>query len=180
MSETIRYIAFLRGINVSGQKLIKMEELRKAMTFPGFSEVKTYIQSGNIVFDALNMENTAVEAKIEKQLESWFGFHIPVVVRKVSEMAGVIASNPFPDFDGNERKLYVTFLKDIPDQQYVEVLRAKENEHERFELVGSELYFLLSKVSYGNTLFSNTYVEKTLKLKATTRNWATVNKVIAL
>ncbi len=174
-----RYIAFLRGINVSGPKLIKMEELRKHFEIPGFKNVVTYIQSGNVLFDAKETDTTKLRAKIEKQLAAKLGYEVAVIVRSIDEIKQAIKRNPYPNADEDtERKLYVTFLSDTPDKALHASLDKYKNENEEFRILEREVYLLL--VSYGNTKLSNALIEKKLGLCATTRNWATLNKILEL
>ena len=127
----MRYIAFLRGINVSGQKLIKMEALREYCALPGFDNIVTYIQSGNVLFDARKTGNAVLAGKLEKQLLQCTGFDIPVVVRSLEEIKKVIEKNPFTGPETGTDKMYVTFLGTQPHETTLNTLDsfAKENEN---------------------------------------------------
>jgi uncharacterized protein (DUF1697 family) len=175
----MRYIAFLRGINVSGQKLIKMEALREYFQLPGFKNIVTYIQSGNVLFDTNAKDEEALRKKIEKQLQAKTGHQVTVVLRTVDEMREVISGNPFKNVAPDDsRKLYITFLSQIPDRSLHSALDTYAGEGEEFHINGREVYILTG--GYADTKFSNTFIEKKLRVAATTRNWATVNKVIEL
>src|SRR6185312_4662078 len=175
----IRHIAFLRGINVSGSKLIKMEELRPMFEALKFKNVKTYIQSGNVLFDTKETDEAALNKKIEKHLHKCLGYEVTVVLRTLEEIAEIIKKNPFPKVTvGKELQLYVSFLHTKPDAKLTAALIALKNEYEEFIVKNREVYCLCSKKADGTRLFSNTLVEKKLQLPATTRNWATVNKVL--
>ena len=89
------YISILRGINVSGHKLIKMEALRKMYSDLGFSDVRSYIQSGNIIFSYKNSETYSLEKKISKKINDTFGFDVPVLVKEISEFKKILSNNPF-------------------------------------------------------------------------------------
>ena len=175
----IRYIAFLRGINVSGQKLIKMADLKVYFEMPGIRNVVTYIQSGNVLFDAKEADEAMLHKKISAQLEKKLGYEVTLVLRELTDIQEVIKNNPF-DKEKTEGKkgLYVTFLSEEPKIELRRVLDAFTNENEYMHLVGREVY--VYSESYGETKFSNTFIEKKLGVSATTRNWATVNKILVL
>ena len=174
-----RYVAFLRGINVSGQKLIKMEELRKHFEIPGFKNVVTYIQSGNVLFDAKETDTTKLRNKIEKQLAAKLGYEVAVLVRSIDEIKQAIERNPFSGIETDStQKVYVTFLSGAPDSSLHAALDKYKSENEEFRILEREVYLLLA--SYGNTKLSNALIEKKLGLCATTRNWATLNKILEL
>jgi uncharacterized protein (DUF1697 family) len=175
-----RYIAFLRGINVSGHNLVKMDVLKGIFLMPGIKDITTYIQSGNVLFDTKPIDNILLQQKIEKQLLKELGFPVKVIVRSITEVGQVIASNPFTELpEGDARKLYVTFLGTEPIADKVAELQALcTGSDEQMVITGTTLYFL--SPAYGNTKFSNTFVEKKLGVSATTRNWATLNKVVGM
>lgn len=174
-----RCIAFLRGINVSGQKLIKMEDLRKHFELPGFKNIATYIQSGNVLFDTKETEPSLLCAKIEKQLEKKLGYAVPTIVRPLSDIKRVIQNNPYHTrIPGDERKLYVCLLSAVPDILLHSALDEYGNDLEEATVLGSEVYLLLS--SGAKTKLSNSFIEKKLKVTGTMRNWATINKVLDL
>ncbi len=174
-----RYVALLRGINVSGQKLIKMEELRKHFELPGFSNIVTYIQSGNVLFDTKETKQELLRKKIEDQLIVKLGYAVPVIVRSIPELGNVIANNPFKEPEGTGKvKLYVSFLSGTPDEERIQQLEAFSYDTEMVKVINQEVY-LLSE-SYGSTKFPNTFIEKKLGLQSTVRNWNTVNKLTEL
>jgi len=171
-----RYVAFLRGINVSGQKLIKMEALKQYFAMPGFKNIVTYIQSGNVVFDAKETDELKLRTKIEKQLFKQLGYDVPVVLRTTDEIKSVIENNPFKNAPPDDaRKLYVHFLSGTPATELHTALAAYKNEGEELLIIQREVYLLT--VSYGTTRLTNSLMEKKLGVTSTARNWATVNKV---
>ena len=175
----MRYVAFLRGINVSGQKLIKMEDLRKHFELPGFSNIVTYIQSGNVLFDTTDKKTDKIASKIEQQLEMKLGYPVPVIVRSLEEIKKVIALNPFPlPQEGEKVKLYVSFLSVTPTMESAAAVEALSYPLEQVKIIGQEVYLYTG--SYGSTKFPNTLIEKKLGVKSTVRNWNTVNKVLEL
>jgi len=176
-----RHIAFLRGINVSGARLIKMDALKIMFEELKFKNVKTYIQSGNVLFDVKETDESILIKKIEKHLHKSLGYEVAVIVRTLGQVAQAVAQNPFPKaVIGDDLQLYVSFLPQLPESNQSALLLASESEHEKFVIINREVYCLCSKKPDGTRLFSNTLVEKKLKLPATTRNWATVNKVLTL
>ncbi|NCX95528.1 MAG: DUF1697 domain-containing protein [Chitinophagia bacterium] len=181
MTNTMRYVALLRGINVAGQKSVKMEELRALLAGNGYAHTTTYIQSGNVAFDAPAMpvsERTLV-AQIEQMLLSRFGFEVKVIVREQAYIRQIIDECPFqPEEIPDIKRLYVVLLSDVPDAGKLELLQSGLSEGEQYRLCERELYF--TTTHYGNTKFTNAFIEKKLSLTATTRNWATMHKLMAL
>lgn len=169
------YIAMLRGINVSGHKTIKMENLRALCSGLGFHNVETYVQSGNIVFQT-PLENPAVVSKriAEKILQS-FGFDVQVIVRTSKEMRDVIANNPFlKEKNIDSSKLHITFLSETSQKDSLKKLETFSTSPDRFYPASQEIY-LYCPVGYGRNKLSNVAIEKALSVRATTRNWKTIN-----
>lgn len=174
------YISILRGINVSGQKLIKMDALKRMYESLGFTNVKHYVQSGNIIFSAKTNDTDLLVEKISSQIERDFGFQVPVLVMTKKSLQKIVDKNPFAkDAEKNPSALYVTFLDGSLgefDQAGIESVLQKE-EAVHFE---SNAVYLLCPGGYGKTKLSNTFLERKLKLRATTRNWKTTNKLLQL
>jgi uncharacterized protein (DUF1697 family) len=174
------YVALLRGINVSGQKIIKMEDLKIAFESLHYECVTTYIQSGNVVFGSAAANTTLLRMQIEKKLLKIFGFEVPVIVKTLKEIEETIKRNPFKKIKAQEgEKLHVSFLSGKPAKAAAENLAAVKNDVDEIHLSGSEVYILCRK-GYGKTIFSNTLLEKKLAVSSTTRNWATVEKLLSL
>lgn len=177
--EAMKYITLLRGINVSGQKLIKMEYLRELYTSMGFSNVYTYIQSGNIIFDSHNTDHQYINNTIEINLQKTLGYKVESFIRNFEAWENVIQSNPFPGQTGDpDYKFYVTFLGKQPEESRVAQLISFCNENETYILKGLELFVLLRKNTNSKDVFSNNFVESKLKISATTRNWNTILKIM--
>ncbi|MGA9406489.1 MAG: DUF1697 domain-containing protein [Bacteroidota bacterium] len=173
------YIALLRGINVSGKKIIKMEALKKAFESLHYEHVTTYIQSGNVVFGSA-ASTVLVRTQIENKLLKSFGFEVPVIVKTLKEIEETVKRNPFKKVRMEKgEKLYVSFLAGPPAKVAAVDLMAVKNDVDEIRLSGSEVYILCRK-GYGNTLFSNTFIEKKLDVSATTRNWDTVQKLLSI
>jgi uncharacterized protein (DUF1697 family) len=174
------YIALLRGINVSGQKLIKMAHLKEVFETMPFGRVRTYIQSGNVLFESDDRNTDELCVRIESKLKEVYGFDVSVVIRSVGDLDAVIARNPFPvDTFKVGEKLYVSFLSKEPAAEAMEKLMSYRSEADDFQIIGREVY-LLSRQGYGKSLISNNFVEKKLGVIATTRNWETVNKLAVM
>jgi uncharacterized protein (DUF1697 family) len=175
------YIALLRGINVSGHKTILMDDLKALFEKMNFGEVKTYIQSGNIVFKTgENLTDAELAQRIQQSITGRYNFFVPVFIRSGEEMAKTLAENPFlKEKDINPDWLHVTFLSDSPRQSDREAISKYDFSPDRFYLVRNEAY-LYCPQGYGNTKISNLFFENRLKVSATTRNWKTVIKLVDL
>lgn len=171
------YISILRGINVSGQKKIIMTDLVKLYEDLGFTDVKTYIQSGNVVFNSTKkVSNSLLVKQIEIKINEIYGFQVPVIIRTVDELSKIIASNPFKNETSDN--LYITFLSNLPNSNHLENLTELNYLLDEFIVIEKEIYLNVS--SYGTTKLSNSFFENKLKVTATTRNWNTVNKLLAI
>ncbi|MBL4754865.1 MAG: DUF1697 domain-containing protein [Flavobacteriales bacterium] len=170
------YIAMLRGINVSGQKKIKMADLRGYMEELSFQDVETYIQSGNIVFKAKGNATQLAQVIRAKILER-YGFEVPTLVKQHKDFEYVLANCPFMlDPAKDESRFYITFLDCEPETALVEKLEELNYSPEEYVLDGTNIFFY-SPNGYGNAKMNNNFFEKKLKVSATTRNWKTVHKL---
>jgi uncharacterized protein (DUF1697 family) len=173
------FVAMLRGINVSGQKMIKMEALRVMCGALKFQNTQTYIQSGNIIFQSKESDTIKLEKKISKEIKEEFGFDVPVLVKEISELKKVLKNNPFV-YKRNEdiTKLHVTFLETVPDKKLFAKIEEMDFSDE-YVLSGKNIY-LFCPNGYGNTKLNNNFFENKLKTKATSRNWKTVNELVRI
>jgi len=171
-----RYIAFLRAINVGG-RVVKMDDLKKILAMPGLKNITTYIQSGNVIFDSAETDKNVLVKKIEKKLLTALGYEVTTFLKTIPDIESIIKKNPFKKYP-EEMGLHVSFLSAAADKELVKQLLLLQSEYEQFNVTGSEAYILVRKGAYGETKFSNTFLEKKLKTQATTRNWATVNKML--
>lgn len=175
----MRYIALLRGINVGGNTMIKMAELKTAIESAGFENVVTYINSGNIAFDSKKTAESALVRKLASLIESGFGKDIPVMVREQKAIESIIATNPFDGEFKSHKEMHVLFLKeDMPPDKMKQLAEAAP-EDERYQAVGRELYCHLP-MGVIDSLLGKSFVEKKLKLTVTGRNWRTVEKLASL
>lgn len=174
------YIAMLRGINVSGHKIIKMAALRTALTNLGLSNVQTYIQSGNVIFDHALTDQQSLEILIHKQILAHWGFEVPVIVKSTEEIKNVAKNNPYlPEKSDETEKLCVTFLSAAPEQQLVENIQNEDYGDDSFVIVEKHVYQHCA-AGFGRTKLVNNFFERKLKVKVTGRNWNTVNKLVEL
>ena len=176
LSIMTRYIAFLRAVNVGG-RVVKMEELKKMFVIPGIKNVNTYIQSGNVIFDTAEGDKAVLVKKIETKLFKALEYEVKVFLKTIPEIAEIVKENPFKNFP-EDMNLHVSFLSAKPETEKVKVIEALQNDNEQFRVGNNEIYLLVRKGQYGTATFSNNFFEKKLKVQATTRNWATVNKML--
>jgi len=175
----MKYVAFLRGINVGGKNKVKMETLREVFGSLGFENVKTYINSGNVIFETVATAGKELAAKIESAIEKEFALKIKVIVRKMSEIENIAANNPFAGQFENEKDLHVFFLDGELPADKRELLLSNNNKNEQFAVRNSEIFCLLC-VGVLDSLMGKDYIGKKLKVSATARNWRTVNKILEL
>jgi uncharacterized protein (DUF1697 family) len=171
------YIALLRGINVGGHKKVPMAELRDLLTRSGFENVKTYIQSGNVIFQS-SIDNTkALGEKIESSILNHFGFEASVIVRSRKQLHAIFENCPFPE----EKKVnsYFAMLSEIPNKDLVKEAYEKSYENEEYKILKDCLYFYCAN-GYGNAKFNMNYFEKKLEVAATSRNYKTMTKLLEL
>lgn len=172
-------VVFLRGINVSGQKKILMKDLQSLLETGGFSEVVTYIQSGNLVVNSVHSLKET-ESLIHQIIKDHYSFDVHVLTLQPDYLKQVLADCPFPEENLKEGdRLYFTFLSDLPSEERIIKLDSFKSDADEIRLSGKVVYIYI-RGSYGNTLFSNNFIESKLKVSATTRNLETVKKMIAL
>lgn len=175
----MKYVAFLRGINVGGKNKIKMETLREVFAALGFENVKTYINSGNVIFETRKTDDKKLAAKIENAIEKEFALKIKVIVRSINEIENIIEINPFVGQFENDKDVHVFFLdEEMPDEKR-EMLLSNNSENETYFVQNREIFCLL-KVSVLDSLMGKDYIAKKLKVSATARNWRTVNKILEI
>lgn len=174
----MKYAAFLRGINVGGRTSIKMENLRACFAALGFEQVKTYIQSGNVVFETGKTDDEKLAAKIEAAVEEEF-FKTPVMVRSFDELREIVASNPFAGEEFEDKLFHVVFLREkLPDEKAARLLSNNRPE-ETFAVRDREVYCLLKR-GVADSLLGKKYIDNKLKTPATARNWRTLNRILEL
>ncbi|MBI3193984.1 MAG: DUF1697 domain-containing protein [Ignavibacteriae bacterium] len=174
------FIAMLRGINVSGQKRVPMNELKALYEEIQFQNVTTYIQSGNVVFSSEVSDANILSKKIEEKIFKKFGFEVPVIIRTMKEMQAVIKNNPFlKEKNIDTERLYITYLSVTPTKDKLEKTGEYNFAPDRFAIKGKEVY-LYCPISYGNSKLNNNFFENKLQVTATTRNWKTTNELLRI
>ena len=173
------YISLLRGINISGQKKIKMVDLKAMYESLGYSGVQTYIQSGNVIFECPQQETKKLIAVIEQAIKRDFGYDVSVMIRTPEQFESIITNNPFSHETGFDMSaLYVCLFTECADKKLLTQLDPGTDK-ERVHVKGQEAY-IYCPIGYGNTRFNNNYLEKKLQQAATTRNWKTMNALLML
>jgi uncharacterized protein (DUF1697 family) len=171
------YIAMLRGINVGGHKKIKMDQLRASFEALGFDSVKTYIQSGNVVFKTAKASTSGLSKRIEERILKDFGFSASVISRTSDEMESTIANNPFLNQPGiDPEKLHITFLSDAPAPAAMKKLADLTAAPDLCRFLGKEIHFYLPN-GVSQSVLMKSPVDRILAVVTTTRNWKTVNSI---
>ncbi len=173
----MKYVAFLRGINVGGKNMIKMEALREMFVSLGFTDVKSYINSGNIIFETAENNDNLLSAKIKKAIAETFSFDIQVMTRTISEIENLVENNPFAGQFNNDKDLHVFFLDEDLSYEKRELLLAQANENEMFAFMPRTIFCLL-QISILDSIVGKSFIDRKLKIAATARNWRTVNKIL--
>jgi uncharacterized protein (DUF1697 family) len=170
------YIALLRGINMMGKNVIKMAELKTMFEDAGLLNVKTYIQSGNVVFLSDN-DSVTLQNLIQSKIETVFGLNIPVIIRTVSQMEDIIRNCPYTE-DSKKKNPYITLLSAIPDgTDGIEKLSTHAQiTTEEYSIVSCEVYIMYKDMR--KSRITNNMIEKRLAVSATTRNWNTMTKLL--
>jgi|HubBroStandDraft_6_1064221.scaffolds.fasta_scaffold06037_5 uncharacterized protein (DUF1697 family) len=172
-----KYVAFLRAINV-GSHTVKMDSLRSLFEALGFSNVETFINSGNVIFDSKSKAVNALEKKIEAHLRQSLGYEVPTFVRSTAEVSVIAAYKPFVDEELNAEgnTLYIGFLSSTPSQDAQQKLLSLATSLNDFHVMKREVYWLI-RTKFSDAAFSGAQLEKTLGMKTTLRNSTTVKKI---
>ena len=174
------YIALLRGINVSGQKKILMEDLRQLLASIGFKEVRTYIQSGNVVFNYKKTPHPKLAAMIEKAIKDHYQFDVPTIIRTSAELSAALDNNPHvKDADLNAKGIYIAFLDSAPDKVDIDKTVAIQYPPDQYLIDGDRVH-IHYHLGAGTTKLTNTFFEKKLQRSATSRNLNTVRELIRM
>lgn len=173
----MKYVAFLRGINVGGKNKIKMETLREVCSALGYENVKTYINSGNIIFETAETGDKILAGKIEAAIEKEFGLKIKTIVRSIDEIKELVENNPFAGEFENDKDVHVFFLNEEMPAEKSELLLSNNTENERYFVRSREIFCHL-RIGVLDSLMGKDYIAKKLKISSTARNWRTVNKIL--
>jgi uncharacterized protein (DUF1697 family) len=172
-----RYMALLRAINV-GRHTIKMDDLRKLFESLGFSNVETFVASGNVIFESPPGDAQTLEKKIESHLHKSLGYEVATFIRSPSELTKIANYQPFPDTElaAEGSSLYIAFLPAPPSDQAQQKLMGFRSAVDDFHVHGREVYWLC-RTRMSESAFSGALLEKTLGMPATMRNSTTVKKL---
>lgn len=170
-----KYLALLRGINVSGHNIIKMNDLRRWMLSEGFNGVETFIQSGNLIFETEGMDAIMVESSIHSLIAKQCGMEVRVKVLSKDVLDQCVEDNPFANMHAIEH-LYATFLMNVENGK-IEADWINFDFHPDEFFHKSAILYGYYPNGYGKSKFTNNYFEKKLKIDATTRNWKTILKL---
>ena len=176
----LRYIAFLRGINVGGHR-VKMDRLRDLFTALEFSNVATFIASGNVIFEAPAMDATGIEKRIEAHLERSLGYEVETFLRTPADLASIVAFRPFAseDVEAPGHTLYVAFLRDALGGEDEQKMLSFRTERDDFRVHGRKLYWLCrGKIT--DSMVNWRLVAKSVPMRSTVRNVTMLRKLAAL
>jgi uncharacterized protein (DUF1697 family) len=173
-----KYVAFLRAINVGGHT-VKMDHLRHLFEAMGFSNVETFIASGNVIFDSKSKNTKALESRIEQALESDLGYEVKTFLRSVSELKAICQHKAFDGCDADGNVLYIGFFADSPSEETRHRLVSFNTAIDEFHILGREVYWLCRKKLGESAFPGGAKFEKTLGMTGTLRNSTTVVKIAA-
>lgn len=173
----VPYVALLRGINVGSHHKVPMPELRKLLENHGFRNIKTLLNSGNVVFKGTQAEDKALGQEISQLVEQHFGFPVPILLRKGVDIQRILARKPFEKIETHkDLRLYVTFLNNMPKENSPIPWASEDGS---FQIIGSsdtELYSTVD-ISKSKTTDAMKHLEKSYGKDITTRNWNTLEKI---
>lgn len=179
MEQVRPYVALLRGINVGGKHIVPMKQLVEIFTDAKCGNVRTYIQSGNVVFNAPPKIAKTLPALLAKKIEERFGFSVPVVLRSREELAEAARNNQFLKAGLPQPTLHVYFLADMPSADAVKTLDPQRSAPDAFHVSAREIYLHVPN-GMGRTKLTCAYFDSRLSTIATARNWATVLKLLEM
>ena len=174
------HLALLRGINVSGHNMIKMEALKTTLEAIGFKNAQTYIQSGNVFVDSEEENPAAVGFNIKQEIFKVFGHEVPIVVIGKDDLEACLKNNPFlKEKDLDVKKLYVAFISKTLQSDSINDLKISQFKPDEASIDASRIYIKYA-VGAGKTRFDQKYIEKKLNVTATIRNWNTVTQLLKM
>ncbi len=173
------YLALLRGINVGGKNSIRMLDLAAIFAEAGCKDVRTYIQSGNVLFNATPALAKKLPALITQAIEARLAIRIPVVLRTREQLQAAIAANPYPEAVLSPKLLHLVFLADSPTASSIASLDPNRSAPDRYSVKDRDIYLCLA-TGAADTKLTNAYFDSRLKTISTGRNWLTVTKLLEL
>jgi uncharacterized protein (DUF1697 family) len=173
----IKYIAFLKAINVGGH-IVKMDNLKKLFEKMGFEKVETFIASGNLVFETKSKSMDSIKKKIESELEKSLGYNVPTFIRTTGEIKTILEYKPFKESEINnpQNSLYIGFLDKAPSKENQNKLYSLQDEANQFHFNKKELYWLCRK-RFSDSGITGNKLEKALGMKTSVRNSTTIRKM---
>lgn len=176
----MKHLALLRGINVSGHNMIKMEALKTTLEDIGFTNVVTYIQSGNVFVETEEESGFGVGFKIKQEIFKTFGHEVPVIVIGKNDLELCFKNNPFlKQKDVDTKKLYVAFISKELSSSAINELKISQFKPDEAVIDGNRI-FIKYDIGAGKTRLDQKYIEKKLNVTATIRNWNTVTKLLEM
>lgn len=176
----MKHLALLRGINVSGHNMIKMDTLKSLLENIGFQNIETYIQSGNVFLETTEENPSGIGFTIKQEIYKQLGFDVPVIVISKSDLEKCLTNNPFfKDKNIDTKKLYVAFISKELNNNALNDLKISQFKPDEAFIDGNKIYMKL-ETGAGSTKLTQKYIEKKLNVTATTRNWNTVNKLLEI
>ena len=174
-----RYVALLRSVNVAGHGRLAMDELRASFGALGYSDVTTYIQTGNVLFSTGSKSETGIAAAIEQRLAEDFGDAPAVIIRSVPDLLRVGSASPYAKAGADPARHHVTFLVTRPSKAALDAFALPPSGRDELVVDGKEVY-VHTPDGYAETKYTGTFLERRLGVVSTTRNWNTVTKLCAL
>lgn len=174
----MKYVAFLRGINVGGNSIVGMQDLKKTFESIGLKNVRTILNSGNVIFESKEEDTSSLTELLEKTMEKAFKFSILAILKKEKEILSLINSNPFKEIQLTpETKFYVTFLTEKPMHNIKIPYQSEEKDFNILSVANGEICSVLTISKKRGTVEIMGFIEKEFGKKITTRNWNTINKI---
>jgi uncharacterized protein (DUF1697 family) len=175
-----KYLALLRGINVSGHNMIKMDALKKMLDSMGFQNVETYIQSGNVFLESEEENAASIGFKIKQEISKVFGYDVPVIMISKTDLELCFKNNPFlKEKDCDIKKLYVAFISKELTAAAINDLKISNFKPDEAAIDSNRIYIKYA-IGAGKTNLDQKYIEKKLNVVATIRNWNTVTKLLEM
>jgi uncharacterized protein (DUF1697 family) len=173
------YVALLRGINVGGKNMLPMKTLEKMFADAGCDRVRSYIQSGNVVFRANKTLAAKLPDLIGAEILKFSGYRVPVILRTIEQMEETVRNNPYLNKENTVHLLHVMFLASRPSQERIDALDHSRSVPDEFAVLGGEIYLRLPNGTARSKL-TNAYFDSKLVTTSTSRNWRTVNKLVEM
>lgn len=176
----MKHLALLRGINVSGHNMIKMDALKSMLEKIGFQNVETYIQSGNVFLETEDENAQSVGFTIKQEIVKQLGFDVPTIVINKSDLEKCLTNNPFfKEKDVDTKKLYVAFISKELNNNALNDLKISQFKPDEAFIDENRIYMKL-ETGAAKTRLTQKYIEKKLNVTATSRNWNTMNKLLEM